>query len=190
MSHETQRDFMLNMLSEKINYINEQLIGIQAEITENEESKEAVLYDISYQKSERDEAQMEADRLFEYARDCIGEYRDFAASYRADAMTFVERVRDMKECLADSYDELEGIKEALCELNEKRKLLKTEKSSLIRQHKDRVRQLREQNALNWREKPCAVCGRTLRYNVTWKHIPNICPECKDEFRSKRESKKK
>ena len=70
MSHETQRDFMLNMLSEKINYINEQLIGIQAEITENEESKEAVLYDISYQKSERDEAQMEADRLFEYARDC------------------------------------------------------------------------------------------------------------------------
>ena len=30
----------------------------------------------------------------------------------------------------------------------------------------------------WHEKPCAKCGRTIRYREDWAHIPNICKDCK------------
>lgn len=189
MPHETHRDAILDSLSERIDIIKGQLANVQAEIEQYEETKEAVHYDISFHKSERDEAKAEADRLFEYARDCPREYKDTAETYRADAMTLMEQVRDIKEQLADSYDELDSVKWELKDLNEKRGALRAELNSLIRQHKDRIRQLKEQDALNWREKPCTVCGRPLRYNTTWKHIPNICSECKKEFQAKLNQKK-
>lgn len=182
------RDYLLDNLSERINNINEQLAKVQAEIKKYEEIKKAVDSDISYEKSEREEARREADCLFEYARDCTREYRDFAENYRAEAMSYMERVKVLNERIDDSYAELNDIIEKLQKLNTKRKSLKAERNSLIEQHKERVQQLKAQNALNWCVKPCAAprCNGVVRYNVTWKHIPNFCPKCKEKFRSKPE----
>lgn len=40
--------------------------------------------------------------------------------------------------------------------------------------------LKEQNRIEqakWKEKPCKNCGKMIRYNIEWKHIPNLCHDC-------------
>ena len=52
----------------------------------------------------------------------------------------------------------------------------------------RLAQLRAQKAerdAKWREKPCAICGQALRYNVDWTHIPNVHRECRERAAAER-----
>ena len=47
----------------------------------------------------------------------------------------------------------------------------------------RLEFLKSENAkeqAKWKEKPCRICGVPIRYNVEWKHIPNLCKECFDK----------
>ena len=47
----------------------------------------------------------------------------------------------------------------------------------------RLEYLKSENAkeqAKWKEKPCKICGVPIRYNVEWKHIPNLCKECFDK----------
>ena len=45
---------------------------------------------------------------------------------------------------------------------------------------ERLEFLKSENAkeqAKWKEKPCRICGVPIRYNVEWKHIPNLCKDC-------------
>lgn len=45
---------------------------------------------------------------------------------------------------------------------------------------ERLDFLKEQNRIEqakWKEKPCRNCGKMIRYNIEWKHIPNLCHDC-------------
>ena len=184
MPYGMQRDSLLDALSRQIDSVKEQIAQVESEITELKESKAAQIRDISEMKSDRDEAKAEADRLYEYARDCPREYRDIAWGYREDASHWMDRVREVKEDLNYAYDTLNGIKESLSGLYEKKDSLKAELKFLIRQHEEQVKQIRARNAANRRKKPCAICGKMFDYNITWKHIPNICPKCKKKPHSR------
>lgn len=185
MPYGMQRDPLLDALSKQIDSVKEQIAQVQSEITELKESKAAQIRDISEMKSDRDEAKAEADRLYEYAHDCSGDraYRDIAWGYREDAGRWMDQVREVKEDLGYAYDTLDGIKESLTELYEKKDSLEAELKSLKRQHKEQAQRIKARNAANWRKKPCAICKEMFDYNITWEHIPNICPECKKRKKS-------
>lgn len=180
MPYRMQRNPLLDALSKQIDSVKEQISQVQSEITGLKESKVSQICYISELKSDQDEAKAEADRLYEYARDCSGDraYRDIAWGYREDASRWMERVREVKEDLSYAYDTLDGIKESLSELYEKKDLLNAKLKSLIKLHKEQMQRIKAQNTANWHKKPCAICGQTFAYNITWEHIPNICPECR------------
>lgn len=184
MPHRIQRDPLLDALSMRIDKVKEQLSQVESEIITQEGIKMTQLSDISDMKSDRNEAKAEVDRLFDCARACAEDSPNIAWEYREDAKRYLERVRELKEELDYAYDELDGIKAYLSELNEKKKALKTALAFLIRQHKEQLARIKMQNAANWDEKPCAVCGRMLKYNITWEHIPSICSECKKKLHPK------
>ena len=38
-------------------------------------------------------------------------------------------------------------------------------------------------------KPCKTCGKPIKYNPAWKHVPNYCPDCKAKYRAEQEAKR-
>ncbi len=53
----------------------------------------------------------------------------------------------------------------------------------IRIEKDNTRREKEleraKKAAQWQEKKCNECSGTIRYNIAWSNIPNLCQSCKE-----------
>lgn len=106
--------------------------------------------------------------------------RDAADAHRAAAQELQSELSgkyDEKKAYFTSLDAArEGFRQAL---------------NVQRESRDRVQQawndfnarldiLKEKNRIEqakWKEKPCRNCGKMIRYNVEWKHIPNLCHDC-------------
>ncbi len=111
--------------------------------------------------------------------------REAAEEHRA-------RARSMQEELTAKYEEKKkcffALDEARTSFNnalDQQKQLRNDVQNAWDQFNERLEFLKIENVAEqakWKEKPCRQCGTTIRYNMEWKHIPNLCRACFEKDR--------
>ena len=106
--------------------------------------------------------------------------RDAADEHRANAQAMQEELTQVYETKKACFGELDEARAAFNKALEAQKTFKETVQSAWDAFNSRLEFLKEENAkeqAKWKEKPCRICGIPIRYNVEWKHIPNLCKDC-------------
>ncbi len=143
--------------------LNEKGDCIQAFNTEITALKEKVDAEYDAMRSERADGNREA----------ADERRTKAQSLQAELSAKYE---EKKKC----FLELDEARAAFNAALDQQKQLRDGVQVAWDQFNERLNFLKAENAKEqamWQEKPCKNCGTPIRYNVEWKHIPNLCRDC-------------
>lgn len=111
--------------------------------------------------------------------------RDAADAHRAAAQEFQMQLSgkydEKKACFANLDIAREKFRQALDVQRQSRDTVQKAWNAF----NERLDFLKEQNRIEqakWKEKPCRNCGKMIRYNIEWKHIPNLCHDCFEKDR--------
>lgn len=106
-----------------------------------------------------------------------------AENHRYNAQSYKDSLQREYEIKNSYYTELNGFKtdyeNALYQL----RTAKEKKQQLLSSFKSRLEFLKSEHRAEqekWREKPCKLCGSSIRYRIDWDHIPNVCKRCKSK----------
>ena len=106
--------------------------------------------------------------------------RNAADSERARAQMLQEELTAEYENKKAGFAGLDAARAAFNEALGRQKELRETVQSAWDAFNERLEFLKTENAKaqeDWKEKPCRMCGKSIRYNVNWKHIPSLCKEC-------------
>ncbi|MBQ8054629.1 MAG: hypothetical protein IJ198_12620 [Lachnospiraceae bacterium] len=109
--------------------------------------------------------------------------RDAADEHRSLAQSMQEKLTEIYESKKACFGELDEARAAFNKALDTQKVLRDKVQEAWDGFNARLEYLKNENAreqAKWKEKPCKICGSTIRYNVEWKHIPNLCKECFDK----------
>ena len=109
--------------------------------------------------------------------------RDAADEHRSLAQSMQEKLSEIYESKKACFGELDEARAAFNKALDTQKILRDKVQEAWDGFNARLEYLKEENAkeqAKWKEKPCKICGVPIRYNVEWKHIPNLCKDCFDK----------
>ena len=109
--------------------------------------------------------------------------RDAADEHRSMAQSMQEKLTEIYESKKSCFGELDEARAAFNKALDTQKILRDKVQEAWDGFNARLEYLKEENAkeqAKWKEKPCKICGVPIRYNVEWKHIPNLCKDCFDK----------
>ena len=109
--------------------------------------------------------------------------RDAADGHRSLAQQMQEKLTEIYESKKACFGELDEARAAFNKALDTQKILRDKVQEAWDGFNARLEYLKSENAkeqAKWKEKPCKICGVPIRYNVEWKHIPNLCKECFDK----------
>ena len=109
--------------------------------------------------------------------------RDAADGHRSLAQQMQEKLTEIYESKKACFGELDEARAAFNNALDTQKILRDKVQDAWDGLNARLEYLKSENAkeqAKWKEKPCKICGVPIRYNVEWKHIPNLCKECFDK----------
>ena len=109
--------------------------------------------------------------------------RDAADEHRSMAQSMQEKLTEIYESKKSCFGELDEARAAFNKALDTQKILRDKVQEAWDGFNARLEYLKSENAkeqAKWKEKPCKICGVPIRYNVEWKHIPNLCKECFDK----------
>ena len=118
--------------------------------------------------------------------------RDAADEHRSMAQSMQEKLTDIYESKKSCFGELDEARAAFNKALDAQKILRDKVQEAWDGFNARLEYLKEENAkeqAKWKEKPCKICGVPIRYNIEWKHIPNLCKECFDKDKENWEDRK-
>ena len=118
--------------------------------------------------------------------------RDAADEHRSAAQSMQEKLTEIYESKKACFVELDEARAAFNKALDTQKILRDKVQEAWDGFNARLEYLKEENAreqAKWKEKPCKICGVPIRYNVEWKHIPNLCKECFDKDKANWEDRK-
>ena len=94
-----------------------------------------------------------------------------------------EKLTEIYESKKACFSELDEARAAFNKALDTQKILRDKVQEAWDGFNARLEYLKSENAkeqAKWKEKPCKICGVPIRYNVEWKHIPNLCKDCFDK----------
>jgi len=103
-----------------------------------------------------------------------------ADGHREAAQSLQEKLTEIYESKKACFAELDEARAAFNKALDSQKILRDKVQEAWDNFNQRLEFLKSENAkeqAKWKEKPCKICGVPIRYNVEWKHIPNLCKEC-------------
>jgi len=106
--------------------------------------------------------------------------RTAADEHRGNAQSMLEELTEAYESKIACFAELDGARAAFNKALDCQKILRDKVQEAWDSFNARLEFLKSENAKEqekWKEKPCRICGVPIRYNVEWKHIPNLCKDC-------------
>ena len=109
--------------------------------------------------------------------------RSAADGHREAAQSMQEKLTEIYESKKSCFAELDDARAAFNKALDTQKILRDKVQEAWDSFNARLEFLKSENAkeqAKWKEKPCRICGVPIRYNVEWKHIPNLCKECFDK----------
>ena len=109
--------------------------------------------------------------------------RDAADEHRSLAQSMQEKLSEIYESKKACFGELDEARAAFNKALDTQKILRDKVQEAWDGFNARLEYLKSENAkeqAKWKEKPCKICGVPIRYNVEWKHIPNLCKDCFDK----------
>ena len=109
--------------------------------------------------------------------------RDAADEHRSLAQSMQEKLSEIYESKKACFGELDEARAAFNKALDTQKILRDKVQEAWDGFNARLEYLKSENAkeqAKWKEKPCTICGVPIRYNVEWKHIPNLCKDCFDK----------
>ena len=109
--------------------------------------------------------------------------RDAADEHRSLAQSMQEKLTEIYESKKACFSELDEARAAFNKALDTQKILRDKVQEAWDGFNARLEYLKSENAkeqAKWKEKPCKICGVPIRYNVEWKHIPNLCKDCFDK----------
>ena len=109
--------------------------------------------------------------------------RTAADEHRETAQSMQEKLTEIYESKKACFAELDDARAAFNKALDTQKILRDKVQEAWDRFNARLEFLKSENAkeqAKWKEKPCRICGVPIRYNVEWKHIPNLCKECFDK----------
>ncbi|MBQ9033138.1 MAG: hypothetical protein IJ107_00535 [Lachnospiraceae bacterium] len=109
--------------------------------------------------------------------------RDAADEHRSLAQSMQEKLTEIYESKKACFGELDEARAAFNKALDTQKILRDKVQEAWDGFNARLEYLKSENAkeqAKWKEKPCKICGVPIRYNVEWKHIPNLCKDCFDK----------
>ena len=109
--------------------------------------------------------------------------RDAADEHRSLAQSMQEKLSEIYESKKACFGELDEARAAFNKALDTQKILRDKVQEAWDGFNARLDYLKSENAkeqAKWKEKPCKICGVPIRYNVEWKHIPNLCKDCFDK----------
>ena len=109
--------------------------------------------------------------------------RDAADEHRSLAQSMQEKLTEIYESKKACFGELDEARAAFNKALDTQKVLRDKVQEAWDSFNARLEYLKSENAreqAKWKEKPCKICGVPIRYNVEWKHIPNLCKDCFDK----------
>ena len=109
--------------------------------------------------------------------------RSAADGHREAAQSMQEKLTEIYESKKACFAELDDARAAFNKALDTQKILRDKVQEAWDSFNARLEFLKSENAkeqAKWKEKPCRICGVPIRYNVEWKHIPNLCKECFDK----------
>ena len=109
--------------------------------------------------------------------------RDAADEHRSLAQSMQEKLSEIYESKKACFGELDEARAAFNKAIDTQKILRDKVQEAWDGFNTRLEYLKSENAkeqAKWKEKPCKICGVPIRYNVEWKHIPNLCKDCFDK----------
>ena len=109
--------------------------------------------------------------------------RDAADEHRSLAQSMQETLTQIYESKKACFAELDEARAAFNKALDSQKVLRDKVQEAWDGFNARLEYLKTENAkeqAKWKEKPCRICGVPIRYNVEWKHIPNLCKACFDK----------
>ena len=118
--------------------------------------------------------------------------RDAADEHRSIAQSMQEKLTEIYESKKSCFGELDEARAAFNKALDAQKILRDKVQEAWDGFNARLEYLKEENAkeqAKWKEKPCKICGVPIRYNIEWKHIPNLCKECFDKDKENWEDRK-
>lgn len=118
--------------------------------------------------------------------------RDAADEHRSMAQSMQEKLTEIYESKKSCFGELDEARAAFNKALDAQKILRDKVQEAWDGFNARLEYLKEENAkeqAKWKEKPCKICGVPIRYNIEWKHIPNLCKECFDKDKENWEDRK-
>ena len=118
--------------------------------------------------------------------------RDAADEHRSMAQSMQEKLTEIYESKKSCFGELDEARAAFDKAHDAQKILRDKVQEAWDGFNARLEYLKEENAkeqAKWKEKPCKICGVPIRYNIEWKHIPNLCKECFDKDKENWEDRK-
>lgn len=118
--------------------------------------------------------------------------RDAADEHRNAAHSMQEKLTEIYESKKACFGDLDEARAAFNKALDSQKILRDKVQEAWDSFNARLEFLKEENAkeqAKWKEKPCKICGVPIRYNVEWKHIPNLCKDCFDKDKENWEDRK-
>ena len=109
--------------------------------------------------------------------------RDAADEHRSLAQSMQEKLSEIYESKKACFGELDEARAAFNKALDTQQILRDKVQEAWDGFNARLEYLKSENAkeqAKWKEKPCKICGVPIRYNVEWKHIPNLCKDCFDK----------
>ena len=109
--------------------------------------------------------------------------RDAADEHRSLAQSMQEKLSEIYESKKACFGELDEARAAFNKALDTQKILRDKVQEAWDGFNARLEYLKSENAkeqAKWKEKPCKICGVPIRYNVEWKHLPNLCKDCFDK----------
>ena len=106
--------------------------------------------------------------------------RTAADEHRGNAQSMQEELTETYESKKACFAELDEARAAFNKALDCQKILRDKVQEAWDSFNARLEFLKSENAKEqekWKEKPCRICGVPIRYNVEWKHIPNLCKDC-------------
>ncbi len=107
-----------------------------------------------------------------------------AENHKYNAQSYRDALQREKCYKNEIYDQLNYLKSEFDSAVNSLRAAKARKQNArddFNRRLQEVREMRELEKAKWKEKSCKKCGRPIKYNIGWSHIPSYCKDCKASY---------
>ena len=189
-----EKDATLQYLSEKIDSLSAEYERAKLNTSHLHDQLDSAWFPLRDLQAQYREYKEQADEEFEQAQYCWSAHDGASAKVHSENGHLLnQRKAEIGFSLDAAHARYDSVKSQFDEAVAYQRGIKAELDQARNAHKTRIEELKAQNLqkqMHWKEKSCGRCGATIRYNDTWEHIPNFCPECKEKFAQEKREREK